>query len=82
MAPMITNGTLRIMPQVTSLLLLNQPFCGNRHNMHLIPANRRQFSEQMMLQSLIVQLKSLDEDDKQKLLDLTEECFNKRKNRT
>lgn len=45
-------------------------------------ANRRQFSEQMMLQSVIVQLKSLGDDDKQKLLDLTEECFSKRKNRT
>ena len=45
-------------------------------------ANRRQFSEQIMLQSVIVQLKSLDEDDKQKLLDLTEKCFSKRKNRT
>ena len=45
-------------------------------------ANRRQFSEQIMLQSVIVQLKNLDDDDKQKLLDLTEECFNKRKNRT
>ena len=45
-------------------------------------ANRRQFSEQIMLQSVIVQLKSLDDDDKQKLLDLTEKCFNKRKNRT
>ena len=45
-------------------------------------ANRRQFSEQMMLQSVIIQLKSLDDDDKHKLLDLTEECFSKRKNRT
>ena len=45
-------------------------------------ANRQQFSEQMMLQSVIVQLKSLDDDDKQKLLDLTEKCFSKRKNRT
>lgn len=45
-------------------------------------ANRRQFSEQMMLQSMIIQLKCLDDEDRQKLLDLTEECFSKRKNRT
>ena len=45
-------------------------------------ANRRQFSEQVMLQSMIIQLKCLDDEDRQKLLALSEECFKKRKNRT
>ena len=42
-------------------------------------ANRRHFSEHTMMQATIRNLKSLDDDDKQKILDVVNECFNNKK---
>jgi len=42
-------------------------------------ANRRHFSEHTMMQATIRNLKSLGDDDKQKILDVVNECFSKKK---